>query len=98
MECCPPRVPVEVHPQYRSVMLSSMSECLAKLREGANVWNRWRADHPTVIPHLQRVALFRPDLRGMNLRGFRSSHLGLCHADFRGADLRGAEFSESDLS
>jgi uncharacterized protein YjbI with pentapeptide repeats len=57
-------------------------EHLAKLDEGVEAWNQWRAGQA-----------FVPDLRGAALRG-----KDLSSANLRGADLRGAGFSETNLS
>ena len=55
---------------------------LAKLEQGKEAWNQWRADNPTV----------KPDLRGANLRG---KHLE--GFDFSFADIRGTNFKQAHL-
>jgi hypothetical protein len=58
-------------------------EHLEILRQGVEVWNRWREENPNI----------RPDLRGADLGG---AHL--FGADLREADLRGADLIKADLS
>lgn len=58
-------------------------EMVSRLRQGPDVWNRWRSQQ----------AFFRPDLRGANLEGLP---LQLAHLD--GVDLDGAELSGCSLS
>ena len=58
-------------------------EHVRKLREGVEVWNRWREENPDVWPDLTEA-----DLRGAHLR----------EAHLLGAYLMGADLSEADLS
>jgi uncharacterized protein YjbI with pentapeptide repeats len=58
-------------------------EDLARLRQGAAVWNGWRSQNPERLVNLRGA-----DLRGADLRG----------ADLRGADLREADLREANLS
>ncbi len=58
-------------------------EHLGILKQGVEVWNRWRGDHLKI----------RPNLRGIDFR-----HSSLKGADFRAVDLRGARFMEADLT
>jgi len=57
-------------------------EQLAKLAEGVEAWNRWRASHE-FAPDLTAAPLTNRDLSG---------------ADLRGADLREADFNNTLLS
>ena len=79
------------------------------LKQGVEVWNRWRQDHPDI----------HPDLSGLNLRdddkgGSRSSYgpvsgpdsgmfhrefkeMDFSHADLRGAKLYGIDFSGANF-
>ena len=52
------------------------------LKEGSDVWDRWRKQHPTTIP----------DLSGADIRG-----IDLGEANLRDADLNGANLSEANL-
>jgi len=58
-------------------------EHLAILRKGKEAWNRWREEHPEVIPNLTKA-----DLRGMYFGMFN-----LNYADLQGAEIVG----DSDL-
>lgn len=52
------------------------------LKQGVEVWNRWREKHHSVDPDLRNAVLKSADLHG---------------ADFSGADLSGANLSNSNL-
>jgi hypothetical protein len=56
---------------------------LAKLDEGVKAWNRWRGEHPRIIP---------------NLAGDKFTGAKLAHIDLRKANLERAYFPEADLS
>lgn len=58
------------------------------LKQGSDVWNKWREDHLEII---------NPDLTGANLREINLSGANLLSANFREADLKGATFSGADL-
>jgi len=75
-------------------------EYLAILKQGVEVWNKWRDEYQDVVLDLHKgninnefdVDYFANKLRGADLRG----------ADLRGADLRGAKLgcvhlSEADI-
>ncbi len=42
-------------------------EHLAILRQGVGIWNKWRADNPTIIPDLSGASLAKADLSDVNL-------------------------------
>jgi uncharacterized protein YjbI with pentapeptide repeats len=63
-------------------------EHLSILKQGVEVWNQWRKEHPDI----------QPDLRRVNLRGAFLSETNLSETNLRGADLRSAILSEADLS
>ena len=63
-------------------------EQLSILRQGVDVWHRWRKDNPFVEIDLLQAELPGADLRFVNLVG----------ADLRGSDLRRANLTGSDLS
>jgi uncharacterized protein YjbI with pentapeptide repeats len=83
-------------------------EHLAKLKEGVEMWNRWRAEHSEIVnPDLREAPPYKADLRGADLR---EADLGdaclsranlwetcLQMADLSGADLREADFRGADL-
>jgi TIR domain/Pentapeptide repeats (8 copies) len=63
-------------------------EHLDLLKQGVEVWNKWRKEYPDVRPDLSGADLFDADLRNVNLSD----------ADLKDANLRGAYFSDADLS
>ena len=48
----------------------AIEEHLAKLREGVNVWNEWRKNHPDIRPELRGADLSLANLSGADLRHF----------------------------
>ncbi len=67
-------------------------EHLKILKQGADVWNRWRADNPEIIPNLCGEVIISTDLKGVNL----------ANADLHGmiwitSDFNGADFSSANL-
>jgi len=82
------------------------------LKQGSNVWNRWRIQHlrtkidlsgaDLTEADLKEADLTKADLSGANLSGadLRRTHLGeanLTKADFTAADFTAADLSETDL-
>jgi hypothetical protein len=63
-----------------------------KLREGVEAWNKWRKEHPDIIPDLDRVNLGLSHLEGIDFHG---AHLE--GVDLRGAHLEGAKFGGAHL-
>jgi hypothetical protein len=63
-------------------------EHLARLKEGVEVWNAWRAKNPAI----------KPDLGGANLRGVDLHETNLHDASLYYVDLREANFYKVDLS
>ncbi len=63
-------------------------ELVALLKQGAQTWNAWRAEH--------REAPV--DLSGAALRGLELSGADLAKADLRGADLRGTQLRDTNLA
>ncbi len=73
-------------------------EHVAILKEGVDVWNKWRLDNPDIIP----------DLGGVDLHGIRFCRADLCEAnlfktnlsfvDFRGTTLKNAYLNGVNLS
>ena len=60
---------------------------LTLIEQGAESWNRWRTDHPTVKPDLSSAYLFGRVLSGFNLNEANLERACLIDADLRGADL-----------
>jgi uncharacterized protein YjbI with pentapeptide repeats len=62
-------------------------EQLEILKQGVEVWNRWRYEHPEICP----------DLSGASLSGAHLSRADLSSAHLSRADLNGADLSSADL-
>jgi uncharacterized protein YjbI with pentapeptide repeats len=83
-------------------------EHLAILKQGVEHWNKWRKEHPGVLPDLDSANLWEAKLRFADLGGARlskaylrmASLIGarLANANFQGADLCGAKLIMADLS
>src|SRR5436309_3083992 len=78
------------------------------LKQGVMVWNKWRKDHPEVIPDLSRtnlrsagcldiVDLSGADLRGVDLGETYLFGILLTNADLFRANLVGADLSRVNL-
>lgn len=67
-------------------------EHLALLKQGVEVWNDWRRDHPDIRPDLSQANLARAHLYKADL-----SHANLFWADLTGANLYKADFSKANL-
>ena len=77
-------------------------EQLALLEQGAEAWNQWRTDNPTVNVDLSGADLSGADLSGADLRDVNLgsadlNHANLSEANLSGADLTGANLSHIDL-
>jgi len=78
------------------------SEHLEILKQGVEVWNKWREDNSDVQPDLSGADLFRADLIEMNLKavnlsGATLTWAGLIKADLSDAILTGADLREAYL-
>jgi hypothetical protein len=73
---------------------------LSMLRKkgGVSTWNKWRAEHPAIIPDLGEANLLDADLREANLRGANLFGANLIEADLRGANLRETNLRMANLS
>jgi hypothetical protein len=67
-------------------------EQVAKLREWPEAWNRWRKEHPEIVPDLSEA-----DLRGVNLRLANLSRVNLSRANLSWANVNEANLSGADL-
>jgi uncharacterized protein YjbI with pentapeptide repeats len=68
-------------------------EHLDILRQGVEVWNKWREEHGDTHPDLSNA-----DLNKVTLSGYDLSEADLSYAHLREADLSFSDFSFSDLS
>lgn len=60
---------------------------LKRIKEGVEVWNKWREEHPEVVVDLRNA-----DLTNFNLAGANLKQANLYWADLSGANLREANF------
>ncbi len=67
------------------------------LRQGVEVWNAWREEHPEVRPYLWNVDLSDTNLRYINLSKAILGQSNLSHTNLSNANLRGANFWYTDL-
>ena len=77
-------------------------EHLRILKQGVDVWNKWREENPEVIPDLSGANLYKADLREVDLcdadlSGADLSCANLDQAVIIGADLRGTDLREAVL-
>jgi uncharacterized protein YjbI with pentapeptide repeats len=59
-------------------------EHLAILKQGVEIWNKWRKDNPSIEPDISNA-----DLRGSSLQRADLNKVKLRGADLSGADLWG---------
>jgi len=72
-------------------------EHVAKLREGAAVWNKWWNAHPKTIPDFRKADLKGADLSDVILHGVDLFKANLIHADLRNANLARADLYDASL-
>ena len=72
--------------------MANQEEQLAILKQGVEMWNQWRKEHPTIRPNLSNV-----DLSGANLSGADLEDLDLIVANLTGANLTDANLTDADL-
>jgi hypothetical protein len=94
-----------VDDSYIALLNAAKEENLRVLRQGVEVWNRWRNENPNpnVRPYLARANLYRADLgdvdlHGVDLTNADLSEANLCGANLFGADLFGANLCGANLS
>ncbi len=74
------------------------------LKQGVTVWNKWRENHPEIIPDLSKTnlrsagCLDMADLSGANLRGANLENTYMFGIFLTNADLSRANLTEADLS
>jgi uncharacterized protein YjbI with pentapeptide repeats len=78
-------------------------EHLAKLKEGVEAWNQWRAANLDIRPDLTKACLTKARLSGANLfrahlTGAQLTEANLGGAHLSGADLRGVRLTQADLA
>jgi uncharacterized protein YjbI with pentapeptide repeats len=76
-----------------------MAEPEEQLKQGPEVWNAWRQNHPNIIrPDLTKAWLEKESLSGADLSGADLSGATLTEADLSEAQLTGANFTRALLS
>lgn len=73
-------------------------EHLALLKQGVEVWNRWREEHSEILPDLSEANLLLANLHGANLCKTELSFARLRSAKLRGANLQEAHLGGADMS
>ncbi len=81
-----------------SSQLMADMDFLALIEQGAEHWNQWRTDHPTVQPDLRTAYLFGQVLDGFNLSEANLERACLISASLRGANLSNAHLQASYAS
>jgi len=72
-------------------------EQLAILRQGVEVWNKWRKENPDVKIDLIKADLWN-DLHNVNLEGADLNGADLSGVNFHAVDLRGANLFKANLT
>jgi hypothetical protein len=72
-------------------------EHLDILKQGVEVWNKWREEHPEIRPQLYDADLSSTNLSGANLNDARLGDAKFTFADLRGANLREADLRDASL-
>ncbi len=72
-------------------------EHLKILKQGVEVWNRWRAENPETKPDLSRAALIDVEIPGANLQGTNLQATDLTAADLEATSFLGADLRNADL-
>jgi len=73
------------------------TEHLEILKRGVEAWNRWRAEHPEIMPNLRGADLSRAVLKSAYLDEADLSTAKLYGADLGAASLVGADLSMTNL-
>lgn len=73
-------------------------EHLALLRQGVDIWNRWRKEHDESYPDLSRANLRQARLNRANLHGADLRGTNLSEASLVGANLCSSNLTQTSLS
>lgn len=73
-------------------------EYVAILKQGVEVWNKWRKEHSDVRPDISGTNFSNINLSGTNFRIAYLQDITLKNTDLHDADLIGANLSGADLS
>jgi uncharacterized protein YjbI with pentapeptide repeats len=83
--------------QYGREKMTQLTH-LDHLKQGVEIWNNWRTQHPHIRPQLSGLDLSDMDLATANLSEANLTGTALFEADLREANLKAAVFAEADLS
>lgn len=72
-------------------------EHLKILKQGVEVWNRWREENPGIRPDLQKVDFMGEDLRNANLELVNLRRANLQDSDLQGANLKATHLWQANL-
>lgn len=72
-------------------------EHLAILKQGVEVWNKWREENPSIEPDLRETNLDKASLDGANLSKAMLRKANLCEAKLNRANFAGANLSRANL-
>ena len=70
---------------------------LAILKQGIEVWNKWREENSSIIPDFSGADLNKADLREANLNRINFDRANLSNANLSYAHLIGANLANADL-
>jgi uncharacterized protein YjbI with pentapeptide repeats len=70
---------------------------LALLKQGVEVWNQWRKEHPDIRPDLSGANLSGANLHGANLERANLHDADLSNADLHQTNLGFTNFNNADL-
>ncbi|MGK7888025.1 MAG: pentapeptide repeat-containing protein [Leptolyngbyaceae cyanobacterium] len=70
---------------------------LAILKQGVNVWNRWRREKPDITPDLSAANLVSLNLRKVDFHACNLDQANLSYADLIDANFRNATLTSSRL-
>lgn len=73
-------------------------EHLKILKQGVEVWNKWREENPEVEPDLRESVLKKRNLRGFKLDNTNFYRSDLTEVDLRNANLESAQFIRANLA
>jgi hypothetical protein len=98
------RIAVNPKPAKQRMMVAQQVEAMAnpehvaKLKEGVEAWNKWRAREPQVTPDLTLASLPGTILHGASLVGVNLARSNLFDANLASANLSGANLDGANLA
>lgn len=71
---------------------------LKKLNEGVKTWNKWRKEHPEIMPDLRNASLQRKSFAEIDFRHTNLDNADLSNANLCSASLKSASLCQTNLS